>query len=181
MPALYLVALLPPEPVFSQIWALKQEVHARTGSRNAVRLPPHLTLLPPMRQPAEFEAACCRALGGFAATQRPFLVGVQDFAWFGDRTLFVRVSEAAAVRHLHVALLSWCATHLPAVPPETRPFTPHLTLATRDLPAAQVPALQQEFASRTFAATFAVTSITLFRHDGQQWVSRETFALGEPS
>ena len=178
MKMLYLVALLPPEPVFAETWALKQEVHQLTGSRNAVRLPPHITLIPPTRQDEAFEAACTAALAGFVATQAIFQVGLDGFAWFGDRTLFVRVSEAAALKQFHAALVAWCATHLPEVPPEHRPFTPHLTLATRDLPPAQVPALREQFAARSYAAEFAVHTITLFRHDGQHWQARATFELG---
>jgi 2'-5' RNA ligase len=181
MTTLYLLALLPPEPVFSEVWALKQEVHQLTGSRNAVRLPPHITLIPPLRQPDDFEVRGTAALSEFAATQPAFNVSLDGFAWFGDRTLFVRVSEAAALKHLHAALTAWCATQLPEVPAESRPFTPHLTLATRDLPAAQVPALRQRFATRPYAATFEVQQLTLFRHDGQHWQPRGVFQLAVSS
>lgn len=177
MHTLYLVAVLPPEPIFSQTWALKQEVHQLTGSRNAVRLPPHITLVPPLRQPDEFEARCTTALTEFAAAQPPFTVGLQDFAWFGNRTLFVHVHEAVAIKAFHAALTEWCAQHLPEVPRENRPFTPHLTLATRDLPVAQVPELRQLFGARSYAATFEVQHLTLFRHDGRQWQPRATIAL----
>ncbi|MBF9140309.1 2'-5' RNA ligase family protein [Hymenobacter properus] len=178
MNALYLVALLPPEPVFSETWALKQEVHRLTGSRNAVRLPPHITLVPPLRQPDEFEAACTAVLAAFVATQQPFSVSLDGFAWFGNRTLFVHVSEAEALQSFHAALMAWCKAHLPEVQPENRPFTPHLTLATRDLPPAQVTALREQFAARSYTGTFTVHNITLFRHDGQQWQPRATFELG---
>jgi len=178
MTTLYLLALLPPEPVFYETWALKQEVHQLTGSRNAVKLPPHITLLPPLRQADDFEARSVAALSAFAATQAPFAVGLDGFAWFGSRTLFVHVSEAAQVRQFHAALTDWCATHLPEFPREARPFTPHLTLATRDLPADQVPELRRLFDSREYRATFEVSSITLFRHDGRQWQPRATFELG---
>src|SRR6476619_2211341 len=102
MNTLYLLALLPPEPVFSETWALKQEVHRLTGSRNAVRLPPHITLLPPVAQPDDFEARATAALQAFAATQAAPAVGLQGFAWFGNRTLFVHVSEAEPLKRLHV-------------------------------------------------------------------------------
>lgn len=175
---LYLVAALPPEPVLAEAWALKQEVHRRTGSRNAVRLPPHITLLPPFRAPADFEADCLAVLTAFAATEPAFEVALDGFAWFGDRTLFVRVVAAEALQAFHARLRGWCAAHLPPVPPENRPYTPHLTLATRDLPPAQVPALRQLFAGRAYAAAFAVAGLTLFRHDGRQWQPRPTLALG---
>ncbi|HEX8329357.1 MAG TPA: 2'-5' RNA ligase family protein [Hymenobacter sp.] len=177
MHPLYLVALLPPEPVLSEVWALKQEVHALTGSRNAVRLPAHITLIPPLRRPEAVEPNLVSSLTAFAATQASFRVGLDGFAWFGNRTLFVHVSQPDAVRAFHAALTAWCATHLPEIPAEKRPFTPHMTLATRDLPPAQVPALRQQFASRSYAADFAVQQLTLFRHNGQLWQPRATFEL----
>lgn len=178
MHTLYLVALLPPEPVFSHIWALKQEVHQLTGSRNAVRLPPHITLLPPQRQNDAFDATCTAALTAFAATQTAFAVALNGFAWFGNRTLFVHVSGARPLVEFQAALQTWCRQHLPEVVPESRPFTPHFTLATRDLPPAQVPALQQQFAARSYVAAFEVRCLTLFRHDGRQWQPRATVPLG---
>jgi 2'-5' RNA ligase len=178
MRPLYLVALLPPEPVFSQTWALKQEVHRLTGSRNAVRLPPHITLLPPWPAPAEAEETYRAALAAFAATERSCLVELENFAWFGDRTLFVHVCRAEALRALQARLAAWCSAPALGIPAEKRPYTPHLTLATRDLPPTQVPALRQLFAGRTYTATFAATQFTLFRHDGQQWQPRATFILG---
>jgi 2'-5' RNA ligase len=175
---LYLVAVLPPEPVFTETWALKQEVHRLTGSRNAVRLPPHITLLPPFRAPAAFEADYLAALAEFAITESPFDVALDGFAWFGNRTLFVHVARAEALKAFHTRLVNWCTEHLPQVPLESRPFTPHLTLATRDLPPAQAPELRQLFAERQYEATFAVAGLTLFRHDGQQWQPQPTIGLG---
>lgn len=178
-PALYLLATLPPEPVFAEVWALKQEVHRRTGSRNAVRLPPHITLLPPFRLvPAEFEPRALPVLAAFAAAQPPVAVSLRDFAWFDDRTLFVRVVQADELRRLYDALMARCRAALPEIPREKRPFTPHMTLATRDLPPAQVPALRADFAVRPYAATFPVTALTLFRHDGRQWQPVQEFRLG---
>jgi len=157
---------------------MKQEVHQLTGSRNAVRLPPHITLIPPLRESADFEGRYRETLAAFATKQVPFTVGVQDFAWFGNRTLFVEISQADEVRAFHAALTAWCAAHLPEIPRENRPFTPHMTLATRDLPPAQVPELKKLFAARAYSATFLVEAVQLFRHDGRQWKAVQAFPLG---
>ena len=177
MEPLYLVAILPPEPIASEVWAMKQEVHTLTGSRNAVRLPAHITLIPPWRQSPESEAELRAELRHFAAMQEAFSVGLKDFDWFGNRTLFVRVTEAEAVQSFHADLVGWCAARLPHIPREARPFTPHMTLATRDLPPSQVPELRQLFKARTYTASFLATSLQLFRHNGQQWQPIEEFGL----
>ncbi|GAB3292583.1 2'-5' RNA ligase family protein [Hymenobacter tenuis] len=178
---LYLVALLAPEPIKSEVWELKQEVQRRTGSRNATRLPPHITLVPPLRQPPEFEAQAAAALRTFAATQAACPLHLHDFAWFQNRTLYVRVIEQEPLQQLHAALYRWCAVHLPTVPKETRPFVPHMTLATRDLPPNMVPELRQDFASRTYRASAELRELVLYRHDGRVWQERELVRLGEPT
>ncbi|MCC2544997.1 2'-5' RNA ligase family protein [Hymenobacter sp. BT175] len=175
--ALYLLALLPPEPVFTAVWTYKQEVAQLTGSRNAVRLPPHITLIPPCHLPVAGEAEVVGALAEFAAGQAAFPVGLRDFGWFGTRTLFVKVVDTEPVKGFHAALSSWCAARVPAIPREKRPFTPHMTLATRDLPADQVPALRQLFAGRRYAADFPVVSFRLYRHDGRKWQPAADFPL----
>lgn len=153
-------------------------MHRLTGSRNAVLLPPHLTLLAPWSAPAEAEADYITGLAAFGATEMGLAVALENFAWFGDRTLYVRVVQAEALWALQQRLVAWCAAHALGIPAEKRPYTPYLTLATRDMPLPQVPALRQLFDGRTYAATFAVAQYTLFRHDGEQWQARATFALG---
>lgn len=174
---LFLVALLLPEAVSRQIWALKQEVHQLTGSRNAIRLPPHLTLIPPLRQPPEFAEQAIQALASFAAAHHACRVRLQNFEWFQQRTLYVAVSEAACLQGLCSALYQHCRQQLLTVPQPTRPFVPHVTLATRDLPPAQVPALQADFAQRSFGASAVMHELVLFRHDGRVWQRAAEFYL----
>ncbi|RSK24071.1 2'-5' RNA ligase family protein [Hymenobacter metallilatus] len=173
----YLVTLLIPEPANQEVWALKQEVHRLTGSRNALRLPPHITLIPPLRQPAPFEPAARQLLHNFAAHQPGCTAVLRNFAWFGGRTLYLPVTQTDGVQALYAALYQHCRQHLPAVPVPTRPFVPHVTLATRDLPAAQVPALQALFAERSYAAHLELTELALFRHDGRAWQLLQKFGL----
>ncbi|MET4104975.1 2'-5' RNA ligase family protein [Hymenobacter sp. UYP22] len=173
---LYLVALLLPEQVSQQVWALKQEVHQLTGSRNAIRLPPHITLIPPLRQPPEFAAQVTRLLASFAAAHHACRVQLQDFRWFQQRTLYVAVTEATELHELHGALYQQCQQQLP-VPQPTRPFVPHVTLATRDLPPAQVPALRAVFEERRLHAPAVLQQLVLFRHDGRVWQRAAEFYL----
>nr|WP_262894869.1 2'-5' RNA ligase family protein [Hymenobacter guriensis] len=160
-----------------QVWALKQEVHARTGSRNAVRLRPHITLWPPVHRPVEFARQAAEVLAEFAASETEFTVGLQDFAWFGSRTLFISVNSPETLKNFNQRLAQWCRLHQLDIPLENRPFTPHMTLATRDLPADKVPELQKIFAGRNYAAQFSVQQLTLFEHRGTAWEVAAEFCL----
>ncbi|RSK43983.1 2'-5' RNA ligase family protein [Hymenobacter rigui] len=174
---LFLVVLLLPEPANQQVWALKQEVHKLTGSRNALRLPPHITLIPPFRQPAAVGQALELLLQDFAARQLCCTAVLQNFAWFESRTLYVPVIQAAGLHALHADLYAQCSRHLPEVPAPTRPFVPHVTLATRDLPSDQVPALRAQFATRAYAAQVTLRELAMYRHNGQLWQQVARFEL----
>lgn len=178
--SLYLLALLLPEPLHSAVWNLKQEIHLRTGSRNAVRLPPHITLLPPLRQSAAFATGMLPLLARFAARQTACAFQLENFAWFQDRTLYVRVTQDAGLQQLHAALYAQLRLELPVVPQPQRPFVPHVTLATRDLPPELVSGLRQEFTRRTYKAAGWLQELAFFHHDGQQWQETERFILPLP-
>ncbi|RSK41150.1 2'-5' RNA ligase family protein [Hymenobacter perfusus] len=177
---LYLLALLLPEPLHSAVWNLKQEIHRRTGSRNVVRLPPHITLLPPLRQPATFATELLPLLARFARQQAACAFRLENFAWFQDRTLYVRVTEDTGLLQFHAALYAQLRLELPVVPQPERPFVPHVTLATRDLPPALVAGLRQEFARRTYQAAGWLQELAFFHHDGQMWQEVERFILPLP-
>ncbi|MCR5886267.1 2'-5' RNA ligase family protein [Hymenobacter sp. J193] len=182
--SLYLLAIVPPEPVLGQVWALKQEVHILTGSRNAVRLRPHITLWPPVHRPAAFARQAAEVLARFAASETEFMVSLRDFAWFGSRTLFISVNSPGILKDFNQRLAQWCRLHQLNISLENRPFTPHMTLATRDLPADNVPELQKIFAARNYAAQFPVQQLTLFEHDGKSWEVAAEFHLsasGQPN
>lgn len=174
---LYLIALLLPEPLHTDVWRLKQEVQRLTGSRNAVGLPPHITLVPPFRQPPAFAAGATAALAQFAAGQAACPVRLADFVWFTDRTLYVRVVPDAALPQLHSALVAWCQQQLPVVPAPRWSFVPHVTIATRDLPPTLVPALRQAFVNRPYAARGRLQTLALFRHSGREWQEVARFVL----
>ncbi|TYZ08091.1 2'-5' RNA ligase family protein [Hymenobacter lutimineralis] len=179
MPAtvLYLLVIVPPEPVLGQVWALKQELHHLTGSRNAIRLRPHITLWPPLHRPATFAQEVYPVLSAFAAQQKEFAVTLRNFDWFENRTLFVRVETKIILQEFNARLSKWCRDKGVEIPPEKRPFTPHMTLATRDLPADQINTLRQLFAARVYSATFPVAGLTLFRHSGTAWEIAAEFSL----
>lgn len=55
MSSLYFLAVIPPEPVFSEVMAFKKEMSERFSSSRALKSPPHITLLPPVQGNEDFE------------------------------------------------------------------------------------------------------------------------------
>src|SRR5690606_25165099 len=129
---LYFIAVIPPEEVRLEIQHLKEEIKERFRAGHALKLPPHITLLPPFKMKTEREMQLLQALGIFATMMTPFHICFSGFCHFDCHLSSVRVVEKEKLIDLHAAL----CTNLSAIPEifDDRKFHPHVSLATRDLP-----------------------------------------------
>jgi 2'-5' RNA ligase len=166
--SLYFVALLPPKDIRQEVTAFKQEAAERFGSSYALKSPPHITLVPPFRYPADEEPTLHAALTEAASRVQPFSVQLRSFARFDQRVIFVDV--------LSDETLDFCQRvtaevfHQRAdITPEVRSFHPHMTVAFRDLTRPVFPAAWAHFSALTYEREFTAGALTLLRHSGQRW------------
>ena len=164
---LYFIAVIPPEGVRLEIQHLKEEIKERFGAEHALKLPPHITLLPPFKMKTEREMQLLQALEIFATMMTPFHIWLSGFGHFDSRVLFVKVVEKEKLIDLQAALCK----NLSAIPEITddRKFHPHVTLATRDLPEEIFPEAWDFLSRRDYETRFEVTGLSLLKHDGQKW------------
>lgn len=183
MPAnLYLIALLPPEPLRARVLALKEEMRDRFGARHALKSPAHITLQMPFRLLPETEPVLLRLLEGFVGRQWPFGIDLQGFDAFPPRVLFIRIADHQPVStlesSLRAALAGEAALQLGA---SDLPFHPHMTIATRDLSEPAFYRAWAEFKDRPFEGAFGVHSLFLLKHNGQFWEVYREFNFGKGS
>ena len=171
---LYFIALLPPEDLQAEITAFKQYTAGHFGSRHALRSPPHLTLAPPFRWPAERESDLRQALHDFDFGP-PLHIKLHNFNRFGRRVIFVDVLANPGMSRLHDRLRTFLHDRLQLISKSGHGFNPHVTIAHRDLSPAQFDLAWSYFSRVDFQAEFAVTTLTLLRHQDWGWevVGRE--------
>lgn len=122
------VALLFPPAAAAQIDALRLGIG--DGARD--RIPPHLTLVPPVNVRDDQMDGALAALTGAATATRPFVVRLGPVATFhpASPVLFLEVSgDVAAVHALRDAVFVE-----PLARPLTWPFLPHVTVAAEAPP-----------------------------------------------
>jgi 2'-5' RNA ligase len=150
---------------------MKEDLASRYGSRHALKVPPHVTLVPPVRAAGEIEALR-EMLPGFAAEiPRPQLE-LDGFGYFSharDRVIYVSVKPAMALKELAEKTLEMAGSVLTLPAAGERDFHPHITLAHRDLTAAAFHLAWPAYRDRVFQATAPAAGITLFAHDGTRW------------
>lgn len=177
--ALWFVAVLPPQETVAAVRALQQEIADHFGPRRAMRLPPHITVEPPFRLADADSPQLGEALSVFFADKHAFHITLRDFGYFRDDVVFVHVAPSLELLEMHHALQQFLRG--PAGIIKTAPlhpgYTPHLTLANRDVTPKQHAAIWRSLASRKFHATFEVSELCLMRHNGASWDTAQKFAL----
>ncbi|TCZ67922.1 2'-5' RNA ligase family protein [Flaviaesturariibacter aridisoli] len=167
---LYYMALVLPEALNQEIVLFKEWMRDRFGCRVGLRSPAHITILPPYWMPPALEAGLRSDLESFAGTLAPFPVRTNGFSSFKNRTLFIDVLVDEPLRQLKEA----CDASFTNRPPyglirEQRPFHPHITIATRDIPAGAFNEAWAHFRNKRFDEGWTAAALSLLRHNGRVW------------
>lgn len=167
---MYFIALLAPEEVNRQVLKWKLWIKERYQCEVALRSPAHITLIPPCWLSPELENNLEDSLARFSAGQQSFGIELNNFSCFKPRVIFVEVmpsSQLATLQHELTGYLS--ATGDYPVKPETRPFHPHVTIATRDLYKKPFYEAWEYFKEKKYAANWMAGGISLLKHNKKNW------------
>lgn len=178
----FFIALLPPPDIQDQVNAIKQHFSDRYDSRAALKSPPHITLQPPFELQLVNLPALQQCLSTFANHREPVPVKLSGFAAFPPRVIYINVLKTQELLMLQTDLMAYLETVLDIVDPvSTRPFSPHMTVAFRDLTRQNFKAAWPEFQQQALQFEFRVNYLTLLLHDGKRWnVSDEFLFLADP-
>jgi 2'-5' RNA ligase len=176
---LYFIAIVPPEPVFSEIRKLKEFMANQYSSDAALRSPAHITLHMPFQWKQEKEERIFDALDNFAKQQRSFEVKLNGFGCFEPRVIYVNVDENVALRKMQEELMDHAKINLNLFNANYReqPFHPHITIAFRNLKKSVFPEAWKEFQNKKYAAEFFAGSFSLLKHNGKGWDIYKEFKI----
>lgn len=172
--ALYFVALLPPSAIREEILKMKLNIKEKFGVAHALKLPAHITLIPPVWLKKEQEMTFFNAIHETTQRHGEFEVELKGFGHFGKKVIFIEVVNHEPVKELHQKLLHFLKDFLPE--DEKRNLHPHVTLATRDL-KEKFSEVWTEISNHHCHSVFTADSVTLFRHNGKSWDVMGEFPL----
>ena len=97
---------------------------------------------------------------------------IDNFAAFGDRTLFAKVVTAEKWIALRDAVTSAVLKAAPGcTKKDARPFQPHISVSNRDIPAGVMTDALQVMSELNLVEDFPVDNITIFERQNGKWVS----------
>lgn len=153
------VALLPPPSLAAVVDTLRRAI----GSSSLLRIPPHLTLVPPVNVRSDDLPVVHRVLAEAAAAAAVLELRLGPVTSFAPRTPTVHLAAGGRSRADDEALRALRGRLLrgPLERPEEFPFTPHLTLERRADPEA-IPGVVTALGS--FEERWPVRSLHLLEH-----------------
>lgn len=173
--ALYFTALVPPSAIKEKVKKLKLEIKEKFHAAHALKLPAHITLIPPVWLEDKQEKLFLERTKKISKTQTSFPVNLNGFGHFGQRVIFIEVVDNKSIKNLHQNLIFELEEFLPSG--EKKEIHPHITIATRDLSRENFKMAWQAIKERKFDAGFEANIITIFRHNGKTWDVLEDFSF----
>ncbi len=179
---IYFIALLPTAEVGKEIIKIKQEFAEQYGPMYALKVLPHITLQVPFTADPALEKAFCDELTEFAKTQAPFEVSLNGFGTFPNkqnRVLFINVEKSETMSAMHRQLINFLRKEFGFSTMLARTgFTPHVTVAFKDLDDDQFNKAWPEYENKEYQATFKVNNLYFLRHNGKSWEVLQKCKLG---
>lgn len=178
----FFIALIPPPPIQEYANQVKQDFADRYQSRAAFRSPPHITLQPPFEWSLAELPRLQTCLQHFATVHSPVPVTLSGFGAFPPRVIFINVVKSVELLALQRNLEDYCASELGITHPHRgRPFSPHLTVAFRDLSRQNFQVAWPVYADRSLQFEFMATELTLLSHEGSRWTVHSNYPLAVQS
>lgn len=178
---LYFIALVPPQPVYQRAWEIKEKMAADYDTKAALKSPPHITLHMPFRMKREQEGDLKKLLSGKLNQVLPFGIELDGFGAFVPRVIYIDVRQTEELHGLFnvVRRTMQGFLHSDQADWKNRGFTPHLTVAFRDLKRARFSEAWAEFRDKIFSASWTVSEVTILRHTGKRWEPLEALPLAK--
>lgn len=178
---LKLVAIVPPEPLFSFIREEQQYIADTWGPKKALRVPPHLTLLPPISVNEAELIVLESILKDAASSHKAFMLRVNGYDAFSPKVIFIKPNYPKALHLLYTDIIDTVIARIPHVmnkyPDDT--FHPHFTIAYRDLEPDIFRDVWKYFKNKKAKFTVPIQDISIFDKSDVGWTIGKKFALKE--
>lgn len=167
---MYFIGICPPHLLEKQIHGIKEEFRQKYGIQGAFRSKAHITLQMPFNLPTNKEVDLLNGLKMALMKHNPIEITLQNFGNFEPRVVFIKVDENEKLDQLQKSVEQFMkgfqifnSTH------KNKGFTPHITIAFRDLKKPTFYKIWEEVKDRSFNERFLADSITIFKHNGTSW------------
>ncbi len=168
-----MIAILPPEPIYSEVQEFKKRFADAYQSKEALKRPAHITVIAPFQYSQEEEPKLTNFLAKFLKKYSRFELSFDGFGTFEKRVIFVQPEKNEQLKTLFKDITKAFTKEFKVREGNSSslPYAPHMTIGYKDLKPAMYDLAWQEFSSKLYRRKFMLGELYLMRHTGQQWVA----------
>lgn len=172
----YFIAIIPPEPVFSEVEKVKLAISEKYNNKSSLRSPAHITLHMPFEIKLEKEEQLIQKISTFNFSAS-FAVQLKNYSCFEPKVIFIDVVKNETLHALQKELVFHVKSNLNVFNQydDKRAYHPHVTIAFRDLKKSDFYLANEEYKIKSFNAEFQVNSFFLLKHTGKVWTPFKEF------
>jgi 2'-5' RNA ligase len=176
----YFIALLPPLHIQDYANEVKQHFIDKYASSGASNSPPHITLKSPFEWLNTNVALLEEDLAKFASNRKAIPITLKGFAAFEPRVIYIDVLKTQELMTLQSELIEHLESNLDISDniSKKRSFTPHMTVAFKDLTRQNFQAAWLEFERQDLHFEFTTKNITLLFNNSNKWDVKSEFDFG---
>lgn len=175
---LYFIAIIPPEPIYSEAKEFQRYIADNFRSKEALKPPSHITLIPPFQQPASREEELIRFTENFASKQNSFELSAEGFGSFGLGVIYIAFEKNEHLKKMERELTLSFYKKFKVERGPSHAFTPHITIAYKDLTPPMFPLAWEKFQHKIYRRKWMLHDVCLLRHSGKEWEIRKRIDVG---
>lgn len=167
---MYFIAIVLPQHLNEKVLNYKNMMLEKYNCTVGLKSPAHITLVPPFWMEDQKEQQLISDIENLSNYLYPFHISTNNFSAFKPRTIFIEpilTDELFKVKKATDNLFR--NNSLYNITIETRPFHPHITIATRDLFKKSFYEIWPWFAEKKFMEEWITEGISILRHNKKNW------------
>ena len=174
---LKLIAIVLPEPLASFVREQQKFISETWGCRQALRTPPHITLIPPLKLTDKEILAVESIVYDMSQNHSVFILNINGFDAFKPRVVFIKPDLPEDLKLLQSNLEKGISKRFPGLLENDRDFHPHITLAYRDVTPEKFKEIWKHFRRKEFNTSVKVDRIQILDHTKEGWIKGKSYVL----
>ena len=167
---MYFIAIVLPQPLNEKVLKYKQMMLEKYNCKVGLKSPAHITLIPPFWMEEEKGKPLISDIDSLSSYLHSFTISTNNFSAFKPATIFIALTPNEKLNEVKKAtddVFKNNSSYNMKI--DTRPFHPHITIATRDLFRKSFFEIWPWFAEKKFLEEWTAEGISLLRHNKKNW------------
>ena len=167
---MYFIAIVLPKDLDEKVLKYKNLMFEKYNCKVGLKSPAHITLVPPFWMNEEKQERLIADINSLSNQVKPFLISTNNFSAFKPKTIFISTAPNDQLSQVKMATDECFKNNsFYNIKTETRPFHPHITIATRDLYKKSFQEIWPWFAEKKFEEQWTAEGISVLKHNKKNW------------